>query len=315
MLGGDIAIEGYDMRKYNSLNEAIHECFGQDISIAKSTRMSGGDINSMTRLTLSNGGNVLLKTNSYDNIDFFRTEVIGLTAIKASNTIATPKLYGYGSDSDKRIAFLIMEEIHTTRATGGAMSDLGYAFAKMHLADTAKITVDGKCITDKKYGFITDNYIGATKQINTPKDSWIDFFRECRLEPQIKMAEHGMGNGLIKKSLALLDRLDSIMIEPDKPSLLHGDMWGGNHLIRDDGVPVLIDPATYVGHAEADIAMTEMFSPFPRDFYKAYYEINPMVSDYSDRRDIYNLYHYLNHYNLFGGGYLSSAGHIISRYV
>ena len=295
---------------YESIEAAIYDCFGADVRILKQTASAGGDINRAKRLELSDKKTVFLKYNKATDYDFFKTEVIGLEAIADTNTIITPKLYATGIDRvSQDISFLIMEDIKTGRMTNDAMTRLGHNFAKLHLADTAKYVAGGT------YGFVTDNYIGATKQINTPKDGWIDFFRECRLEPQLKLAASGMDKSLLKKASVLLDKLDLILTEPSRPSLLHGDMWGGNHLIREDGEPVLIDPAAYVGHAEADIAMTEMFSPLPRPFYTAYYEIIPQVSDYRDRRDIYNLYHFLNHYNLFGGGYLSSVRNIINYYV
>ena len=151
--------------------------------------------------------------------------------------------------------------------------------------------------------------------INTPKDKWVDFFRECRLEPQIKMAEHAFSPSVLKQVISLLDRLDDYLSEPAAPSLLHGDMWGGNHLVKKDGKVILIDPAAYVGHAEADLAMTQMFQPMHRDFYEGYFEINPRMDGYEDRREIYNLYHMLNHYNLFGGSYLTSAYHTIAYYA
>ena len=294
---------------YNSMEAAIKGSFGEDVKIVTTTASAGGDINRAKKLELSNGKTVFVKYNSAANFDFFKTEVSGLDAIADTKTITTPKLYAVGMDKAQRISFLIMEEIRRGQVTNAAMAHLGHNFAKLHLADTEKFVKNGK------YGFIADNYIGATKQINTPMNSWIDFYRECRLMPQIKMAEDGMDKNLLRKASELLNKLDNLLIEPARPSLLHGDMWGGNHLIRDDGDPVLIDPATYVGHYEADIAMTEMFSPMPRAFYEAYYELIPDVSDYRDRRDIYNLYHYLNHYNLFGGGYLGSVRQIISHYV
>ena len=129
------------------------------------------------------------------------------------------------------------------------------------------------------------------------------------------MAEHAMSSRDIEAAGRLLDKLDDLLEEPSHPSLLHGDMWGGNHLIGPDGKAVLIDPAAYVGHAEADIAMTEMFSPLPRDFYRGYHEKIPEDAGYRDRCDLYNLYHYLNHFNLFGGGYLQSAMRIIHHYA
>ena len=113
----------------------------------------------------------------------------------------------------------------------------------------------------------------------------------------------------------LLERLDTLLIEPEYPSLLHGDLWSGNFMTGDDGKAWLIDPAVYVGHAEADIAMTELFGGFSEEFYSAYRETAPMQAGYEDRRDLYNLYQLLNHLNMFGGSYLSSVRRIVRRYV
>ena len=164
-------------------------------------------------------------------------------------------------------------------------------------------------------GFLHDNYIGASVQVNLPKDNWIDFFRECRLEVQIKMAEKSLDSDVLKSAGKLLEKRDRYLEELSKPSLLHGDMWGGNYLFDAAGQAVLIDPAAYVGHAEADIAMTELFRPMPRAFYEAYYEIIPQEEGYRDRKELYNLYHILNHFNLFGYAYYDDAVRIIRRYA
>lgn len=293
---------------YRSIDDAVRGCFGDDVSVSLPSGIMHGGISSTTVLLLSNGTKVFLKMNSAANIAFFDAEEEGLAAISSTHTIGTPKLYCKGTDEETASSFLMMEPIERGVQRSDTWTVLGHEFADMHLADASAFVQGGS------YGFLHDNFIGATKQINTPKDSWIDFFRKCRLEPQMKMAEHAMSSRDIDASLRLLDRLDDLLEEPLRPSLLHGDMWGGNHLIGPDGRAVLIDPAAYVGHAEADIAMTEMFSPMPRDFYKGYHEKIPESAGYRDRCDLYNLYHYLNHFNLFGGGYLMSSLRIIHHY-
>ena len=185
----------------------------------------------------------------------------------------------------------------------------GQSFAAMHMADTSAFVSGGR------YGFDTDNYIGATVQINSPRDSWIDFFRDCRLHPQFKMTERYFDDADVKKILRLLDRLPELLIEPDHPSLLHGDLWSGNYIVGNDGKAWLIDPAVYVGHSEADLAMTELFGRFPAGFYNAYYTVNPIDPGYKDRRDLYNLYHLINHLNLFGGTYYSAVINTIDYYI
>lgn len=174
-------------------------------------------------------------------------------------------------------------------------------------AETAGLVSGGK------YGFYCDNYIGRHSQVNTGYESWTGFFRDCRLEPQFRDAARYFDKEELKRITRLLDRIDEILVEPEYPSLLHGDLWGGNVIAGNDGAAWLIDPAVYVGHAEADLAMTELFGGFPPVFYDAYKEAAPLQPGYERRRDVYNLYHLLNHLNLFGRMYLPEVRHIISR--
>ena len=296
------------MDRYESVEAALKTCFGQETEIEKSSGIIRSDINSAKTLRLSNGHTVFLKMNSMANYSFFEAEAEGIEAIARTGAVKTPKLYAMGRDPELGVSFLMMELIESGRPLKSTWTDFGRKFARMHLADTAEFVNGGR------FGFLHDNYIGATKQINRPRDSWLDFFREFRLEPQFKMAERHFDAQMIRNSVSLLDRLDQLLTEPEYPSLLHGDMWGGNHLIDGAGEGVLIDPAAYVGHSEADIAMTYMFNPMPRDFYEGYHELIPKESGFEDRREIYNLYHWLNHLNLFGGSYLMPVVRTVRRF-
>ena len=141
--------------------------------------------------------------------------------------------------------------------------------------------------------------------------SWISFFRDCRLVPQFRDAMHWFDDAARKQIAYLLDHLDVYLEEPEHPSLLHGDLWSGNFITGSDGNAWLIDPAAYVGHAEADLAMTELFGGFSQRFYDAYREVHPIHPGYGHRRELYNLYHLLNHLNLFGGSYLPSVNRVL----
>ena len=176
----------------------------------------------------------------------------------------------------------------------------------MHKAETGGIV--------KGFGFSMDNYIGAGKQENTPKENWTEFFRDHRLAPQLRKADYWFDSTDRKRITRLLDNLGNYLPEPDFPSLLHGDLWSGNYIIGNDGEAWLIDPAVYVGHVEADLAMTELFGGFPGRFYEAYNEVNRIDAEYKARRDLYNLYHLLNHLNLFDGWYLGEVKEILRRY-
>ncbi len=294
---------------YDSIEAGLRGCFGSDVGILEKSYVHGGDINDSFCLNLSNGLNVFVKSNTVSNAGFFDAEEKGLNAIASTETIGSPNLLCKGVDREKRISFLMMEMIPRIGRTKNFFTIFGRELASMHLKDTEIFVPGGK------YGFSSDNYIGASKQVNTPKDTWIEFFRECRLIPQFRMAERYFDNAEAKSIMRLLEKLDDILVEPKKPSLLHGDLWSGNFITGKDGKAWLIDPAAYVGHAEADIAMTELFGSLPDDFYSEYMSVYPIQPGYPDRRNLYNLYHLLNHLNLFGRSYLSEVVNIIRYYV
>ena len=192
---------------------------------------------------------------------------------------------------------------------GKSFSVCGHQLAEMHRTEGASFFKSGN------YGFMEDNYIGSSVQKNQPMEKWIDFYRECRLLPQISMAERYLDVSVRKKVEYLLEHLDSYLREPEFPSLLHGDLWGGNMLTGPDGKAWIIDPAVYVGDFEADLAMTQLFGSLPKRFYDAYSEINSIDKHgYFERKKLYDLYHLLNHLNLFGEMYLRSVVEIIEEY-
>ena len=301
-------VQGIKPMTYNSLEECLKNYFGDSTEIKTSLPVGGGDINEASCLVLNNAEKVFVKSNRSDRLGFFEAEEAGLAAIKATGTLSVPEIIGKGIDEKRSIAFLMMRFVEGRQRTGDFWSIFGCELAQMHLAGTGSFTGEGS------FGFFDDNYIGATKQINDVKDNWIDFFRECRLEPQFKMAERYFNDADIKGFVRLLDRLPDIMEEPKKPSLLHGDLWSGNFIVGTDGKAWLIDPAAYVGHFEADLAMTELFGGFREEFYRAYNEVKPVGAGYKDRKEIYNLYHLMNHLNLFGPAYLSEVLRTVRRY-
>jgi len=290
----------------SSLKEALISVYGKDVSVKKKQAVHGGDANDAYKLYLSNGEALFLKTNSISNEDFFRAEAEGVAAISTTGTIRVPNIHAIGTDDG--YSFLLMEFIERAVPKKDFWEKLGTGLADMHQADTSSFVTDGK------YGLDKDNYIGAGKQKNTPKSGWIEFFSECRLRPQFELASRYFDGSLIKKTNWLLDNLDRFLYEPEKPSLLHGDLWAGNFMSDETGQPMLIDPAIYVGCSEADIAMTELFGGFDRKFYNSYFKAMGDIPGYKDRRDLYNLYHLTNHLNLFGSTYLSGVVMTIERY-
>ncbi len=292
--------------EYGSLKEVLLKIYGEEVSIADRRAVHGGDANEAYRLLLSNGETLFLKANSIERADFFRAEAEGIAALRSTAAIRVPRILATGKNED--YSFLLMEYIDSSRPVEGFWEKLGTDLAMMHKADTGAFVKTGI------YGFNRDNYIGAGFQNNTGKDSFVEFFSECRLRPQFEMAEKYFDGEMIRKSNRLLDTLDKYLIEPDRPSLLHGDLWSGNYMSDEKGLPMLIDPAIYVGCNEADIAMTELFGGFDKRFYDSYFEFMGMIPGYADRRDLYNLYHLLNHLNLFGSSYLYAVIRIIDRY-
>lgn len=294
---------------FNSIKEALASLFGSGVKLAQTRRIAGGDINEAYGLTLTDGTQIFMKTNRKENSSFFKTEVSGLSAIAQTGVIGTPEILCTGTDEDGGgRSFLMLVFIEAGQRIPDYWTVFAYELVSMHRAATTDFVTGGQ------YGFTVDNYIGAGGQMNTACRSWVDFFRDYRLEPQFKKASRYFGTSESRKITRLLDHVGDFLVEPEHPSLLHGDLWSGNVMVGADGKAWLIDPAVYVGHAEADLAMTELFGGFSKEFYAAYREASPLQAGYEDRRDLYNLYHLLNHLNLFGRSYLSPVKNIVDKY-
>ena len=228
-------------------------------------------------------------------------EVAGLAALRAADAIRTPAVVECGVHGGQ--ARLVLEYLNLRPLDRTSGAALGQALAKLH----------GHVAP--RYGWEHDNYIGATPQVNDWHDVWPKFFAQRRLAPQLALArQNGMERTLVARGEGLLDRLPALFLEyRPAPSLLHGDLWGGNAGALSDGTPVIFDPACYYGDRETDIAMAELFGGFPDTFYAAYRAAWPLDPGYETRKTLYNLYHILNHFNLFGGAYLGQARRMIER--
>ena len=292
---------------FGSLDTAVASVLGCSQQIEIIASVSGGDINRAYRLTTTDGTRLFMKSNRKEALPFFIAEIEGLNAIAHTETIRTPSVLCVGTD-DQYGAFLLLEWIEAAPRKQHYWNCFGHSLAAMHLAGTSDI------IQNTAFGFPHDNYIGAGKQINSSRESWIDFYRDCRLRPMLERADVYLDTSDRKRADRLMNHLEEYLIEPERPSLLHGDLWSGNFITGSDGEAWLIDPAAYVGHAEADLAMTELFGGFSSAFYDAYREIYPIQPGYESRRDLYNLYHLLNHLNLFGAMYLDSVRGVLRRY-
>lgn len=293
------------------MQEAVASAFGAERYITQKRAAYGGDINESYTIILDDGTPAFLKTNSLSAADNFAAEAQGLLTIAGTGTIRVPEVLGHGTDPDG-YSFLLLSYIGSGAKIQRYWETFARELAAMHRAgETVPAPTPAAPHT---FGFDSDNYIGLRRQVNTPKKSWIDFFRECRLAPQFRDARQWFDEAERRQISYLLDHLDDILIEPAYPSLLHGDLWSGNFMTGEDGKAWLIDPAVYRGHFEADLAMTELFGGFSPAFYDAYREMNPIGPGYSDRREIYNLYQLLNHLNLFGGSYLGAVKQTLYRY-
>ncbi|MDQ6958999.1 MAG: fructosamine kinase family protein [Mariprofundaceae bacterium] len=277
---------------WHRIEQDISESTQKKFIIEHRVGVGGGSINTTYRIEGLKQC-YFVKINAAECLDMFVAEANGLIALADAKAVRVPKPVCRGVTNTH--AYLVIEFI----AFGGAGSPhvLGEQLAVMHRH------------TQPEFGWYCDNTIGSTPQINTPSDNWTSFFREHRLGFQLKLAAHnGYGGTLQRKGERLMSDLGSFFEDYSPPaSLLHGDLWGGNHAVDMDGHPVIYDPAVYYGDREADIAMTELFGGFGSAFYAAYHEAWPLDKGYAVRKTLYNLYHILNHANLFGGGYASQA--------
>lgn len=283
-----------------ALAAAISKATGSPFSVVRHSAMGGGCINAAWRIE-GNGRCYFVKVNEARKLPMFEAEADGLNEIRASRTIRVPAPVCFGVADDQ--SWLVLDYLEMGSGSQSGAAELGAALARMH-----HVTAD-------QFGWRRDNTIGDTPQINTWTSDWIRFWREHRLGFQLRLAaQNGYRGRLQAQGEKLQENLGTFFTgHAPKPSLLHGDLWGGNYGFDVAGRPVLFDPAVYYGDREADLAMTELFGGFPSRFYSAYSEAFPLDPGYRTRRTLYNLYHILNHLNLFGTGYLSQADEMIAR--
>ena len=286
-------------RLLTHLSAAIHAATHRPFEACSATPIGGGSINQAFRLEGSDGARYFLKLNDARHHAMFAAEAEGLYEIAATDTIRVPLPISHGIADHQ--SYLVLE--HLQLSSRGDANLLGEQLAALHRCKSAQ------------FGFARDNFIGTTPQPNGWKENWIDFWHEHRLGFQLQLAaEHGYGGQLQRLGEKLLDVLPAFFAGyTPQPSLLHGDLWGGNHAYTGDGAPVIFDPATYYGDREADLAMTELFGGYDPEFHAAYRAHYPLDAGYATRKNLYNLYHILNHANLFGGGYAKQAEQMMQR--
>lgn len=296
---------GISVLNWRKIEQEISASEAGDFVLQNHTSIAGGDINQALKIDgLLEGERkqFFIKFNQAGALSMFLAEAAGLQALQQVDAIYVPRVICVG---EAERSYLVLENLNLS--TGGATSarQLGEQLAQLHRRSSGGAS----------FGWQQDNTIGLTRQKNTQSHDWITFWREQRLGFQLQLAKkNGASHRLLAKGEKLQDKLE-VLFAGHRPeaSLLHGDLWSGNYGYLQNGQPVIFDPAVYYGDREADIAMTELFGGFPAEFYAAYNEVWPLHQGYATRKTLYNLYHVLNHFNLFAGGYAVQAEQMIDK--
>lgn len=288
------------MDSWGAIAAEISRACGVRCAPQPGARIAGGSIN-RCYCWPTDGAPLFVKLAGATALGAYQAEVDGLVALERARALRVPRVRGCGQVAE--VAFLALEWLEAGAADTACEERLGAGLAALH------------AVTAGEFGWRRDNTIGGTPQYNGPLASWAEFFRERRLRPQLALAvANGFGALLERPGEQLLAAVGALLGQ-HRPaaSLLHGDLWGGNWLATASGAPAVFDPAVYYGDRETDLAMTRLFGGFGARFYQAYAAAAPVPAGSGVRRELYNLYHVLNHANLFGGGYALQARDIIGR--
>ncbi|MCM2328616.1 MAG: fructosamine kinase family protein [Lysobacter sp.] len=288
------------------LERAVMDATRADWSLLSTEPVSGGCIHTALCLEGEDAGGkakLFAKLAERERAPMLAAEAEGLAALRAAGAVHVPAVVTHGDDGET--AWLILEWLELEPLSTASGARLGTALAAQHR------------LPQERFGWEKDNFIGASPQANGWSDDWLAFWREKRVHAQLRMA---MARRYPSK---MIDRGERLLADcgaffrthTPTPSLLHGDLWGGNASALADGTPVVFDPAVYCGDREADLAMTELFGGFPKDFHAAYRAAWALDDGYAVRRDFYNLYHVLNHANLFSGSYVEQSARLIERLI
>lgn len=285
---------------FAAIGTALTEQLGRPVAAQPRDRVGGGCISETWRWE-ADGRSLLVKLAPLHRLGMFEAEKAGLEELASAQAVSVPQALAIGATPDS--AYLALEWIDFVQSTPQSESALGEQLAWQHRTQS------------REHGWHRDNTIGRTPQQNAALNDWCAFFRERRLRPQLDLAAaNGYRASLQERASRLLESMDAFFTSHRPvPSLLHGDLWGGNWGTDAQGCPVIFDPAVYYGDRETDLAMTKLFGGFSNRFYTAYHSAWPLDQAAGARRPLYNLYHVLNHLNLFGGSYLSQAEDMINR--
>ena len=292
-----------------SIIDEISRQTGKEFNMARSQHIGGGDINKALMLVCYDKSRWFLKYNHKNKFDMFAAEARGLAELRKTEAIKVPEPICAGVTNTA--SFLLLEALDLSGTADTGL--LGEQLARLHLFHNKNF--QDKNLQQKQFGWTINNTIGSTPQMNTLEDDWVLFYKKHRLNFQLELAmKNGAPTSLLDKSDQLISNLD-IFFTGYQPvaSILHGDLWSGNWGGDKQGNPVIYDPAVYFGDHEADLAMMQLFGNPGERFFAAYQSIFPIDPGYTVRKTLYNLYHIINHYNLFSGGYAIQAERMIDQ--
>ncbi|WP_299406942.1 fructosamine kinase family protein [Acaryochloris sp. IP29b_bin.148] len=287
------------MSVWIEIQRNISQVQGREFVVCDRKSVGGGSINQAYQISDSQHS-YFVKLNQASKVAMFEAEAAGLKEMHASQSIRVPKPLSWGTAAGQ--SYIILEWIPFGHGDTQAWFAMGQQLAAMH-----------RQAHDQGFGWHQNNTIGDTPQRNPWTSNWGEFFTEHRIHYQLQLAQRNGGH--FRQGDVLLDQSPALLAHPVTSSLVHGDLWSGNAAFSQAGEPIILDPATYYGDREVDIAMTELFGGFPPAFYQGYQETWPLAEGYQQRKILYNLYHILNHFNLFGGGYASQAQRMIEQVV
>lgn len=286
------------------VEQSLSEKLGEDVKVLSSGTLGGGCINNASKLETTKG-NFFLKWNSDSEKNMFLREAESLQELRiaAKSELVVPEVFA-AKEIDETPGFLVLEMLDSDSPSSDTDEILGRGLATIHLHAA------------EKFGFHNNNYCGSTLQDNSWKKSWVEFFRDNRLRFLLNLIqqERPLSSSQTKVYDKLLEKIPVLIPDDSEPVLIHGDLWSGNYMLTSNG-PALIDPASYYANREMEMGIMTMFGGFSQQFYSAYNEVNPLPAEWRDRNRLYQLYHVLNHYYLFGGGYGQQALSIARSYI
>ena len=287
-----------------ALRAALEEATGGAVGNLARTPLGGGCINEVFLVEVAQLRWVV-KGNDHAVPRQFEAEAAGLRALRASGTsLVIPEVL-CASDAGPGARFLVIEYLEHGNRTADFDERLGRGLAELH-----------SCSSEQGFGFALDGTCGATPQPNPWTPSWPAFYAEQRLGHQLGLARAaGMASADLGRLEAVCARLSEWIHDDEAPALIHGDLWSGNLHVAASGRPALIDPATYFAHREAELGMMALFGGFGPRVWEAYHEARPLRPGWRNRLGLYELYHVLNHFHLFGGAYASQASRLLRQYV